>query len=271
MNPVANQVVVITGGARGIGAACAAELTRRGAYVAILDSDGACATQTAKSLGRNASAYAVDVTDRTALREAFAAIAEVHGGIDTVIANAGISGPVGPVLDADPAALAKVIDINLLGVIETIHAALPYVVERQGYVLAVASAAAVIPTPAIAAYGASKAGVDAFARALRVELKPKGAAVGVAYFGLVETELIYGEGAAPGIEQLLTGVPGPIGRPVPASRAAEVIVRGIERRSDHVFAPGWVRALAGLRGQLQPLDRFASSVPRIAAMIGAKQ
>lgn len=270
MSKLEGKVVVITGGARGIGAACATELVARGARVAVLDRDGVAAKKTADSLGDRASAATVDVTDRDGLRTAFAAIAEEYGGIDTVIANAGISGPVGPVATADPEALARVIEIDLLGVMETIQAALPYVMERHGYVLAVASAAAVIPTPTIAAYGAAKAGVDAFTRALRIELAPHGTAVGTAYFGLIETELIYGAAAEPGIELLLGGIPGRIGRPLPAARAAEVIVRGIERRSAHVYAPSWVRPVAALRGQLTALDRFVGRIAPVAELIRAR-
>lgn len=260
------KVVLITGGARGIGAETARQLIARGARVALLDSDGVTVKQTAADLGERAIGFEADVTDVASLKEAVRGTVERFGGIDAVVANAGIIGPTDPVDSVDPAAFEQVIDVNLLGVWRTVRAALPYVIERNGYVLPVASVAALMPFPTIAAYGASKAGVEAFGRALRVELAPDDVAVGVAYFGAIDTDMLHEARATPGIDAVLAGLPG-LRRTVPASEAAAAIVRGIERRSGQVYAPGWVPALLALSGPLAWFDGLAHRLPVVARML----
>src|SRR5690606_23208091 len=111
------------------------------------------------------------------------------GGIDVVIANAGVA-PVGTVTTLPRDAFARTIDVNLMGVYDTVHAALPHVIERRGYILPISSGAAVMHLPMMAPYAASKAAVEAFANALRVELAPRGVAVGCAYFLFIDTDMV---------------------------------------------------------------------------------
>lgn len=259
------KVVLITGAARGIGADTARQLVECGARVALLDRDGAAVKQTAANLGARAAGFEADVTDVASLDEAVRATVERFGGIDAVVANAGISGPTDPVDSVDPAAFEQVIEINLLGVWRTVRAAVPYVIERRGYVLCVASVAAVVPVPMMAAYGASKAGVEAFGRALRIELAPDDVHVGVAYFGHIDTDMVRD---LPGLNQVLADLPGPLGRGLPVEDAASAIVRGIERRSAHVYAPRWVPALLALRGQLASLDPLLNRLPSLSRLLG---
>ena len=80
----------------------------------------------------------------------------------------------------DPKTFEDTIDVNLLGVWRTTHAALPHVLARRGHLLLIASAAAVLPTAGLGAYSASKAAVEALGRSLRVEVKPHGVTVGSA-------------------------------------------------------------------------------------------
>jgi NAD(P)-dependent dehydrogenase (short-subunit alcohol dehydrogenase family) len=203
------------------------------------------------------------------LEAAFAAVAEQHGGIDVVVANAGIAGPSDPVATVDPAAFERVIDINLLGVWRTVRAGLPYVMTRDGYVLSVASIAAALPMPTMAAYAASKAGVHAFGRTLRIELAPTGTAAGVAYFGIVETDIMRDIESRPGFGRLISSLPGPMGKAIKPSQAADAIVGGIERRSGRVYAPGYARTLVSL-GPVLPIDRIVSRVPAIGALLQGK-
>ena len=95
------------------------------------------------------------MTDTDALERAVEATVERFGGIDVVVANAGIA-PMGPVRLIDPAAFERTIEINLLGVWRTVRACLPHVIERRGYVLVVASLAAAVHGPGLAAYAASQ-------------------------------------------------------------------------------------------------------------------
>ena len=92
----------------------------------------------------------------------------------------------------DPAAFERTIEVNLLGVWRTVRACLPHVIERRGYVLVIASLAAAFHAPGMAAYAASKAGAEAFADSLRVEVTHLGVDVGVGYFAFIDTDMVRG-------------------------------------------------------------------------------
>ena len=107
-----------------------------------------------------------------------------------MIANAGIAPPVTTVAGVDPDAFERVIDINLLGVWRTVRATLPHVRARRGYILCIASMAAAVHAPLMAPYNMAKAGVEALADSLRPELAGDGVAVGCAYFGFIDTDMV---------------------------------------------------------------------------------
>ena len=121
----------------------------------------------------DAAWFEADVTDRDALESAVEGTVERFGGIDVVMANAGIAG-VGTVRSMDPAGWERIIEVNLLGVYRTINVCLPHVIERRGYVLPVASIAAAVHTPGMSAYSATKAGVEALGDSLRGEVEAPG-------------------------------------------------------------------------------------------------
>ena len=133
--------------------------------------------------------FECDVTDWDALRAAVAGTVEQLGGIDVVIANAGIA-PWGPIRTIEPEAFEATIEVNLLGVWRTVRTALPHVIERKGYMLPIASLAAAIHAPIIGHYNAAKAGVEGFADALRMEMRPYGVDVGCGYFGFLDTDMV---------------------------------------------------------------------------------
>src|SRR5947209_2422636 len=173
------RTVLITGAARGIGADAARRLASRGAHVSLVGLEPDQLARIARECGADTVWFECDVTDPASLDAAVAGTVERTGGIDVVVANAGIAAG-DPVVAIDPAVFERVIEVNLLGAWRTIRAALPYVIERKGYLLPVASLAAVTPAfLGISAYSASKAGVEAFARTLSVELDPLGVDVGV--------------------------------------------------------------------------------------------
>lgn len=264
-----NRVVFLTGGARGIGAATAELLVERGARVALVDRDAEAAQQLAARLGERTRAYVTDVCDLGELEKTAAAVVDQFGGIDVTVANAGISGPISTIEAIDPAAFRQVIEVNLLGVWHTMRATLPHVLERDGYLLAVASVAAALPTPTFAAYGASKAAVEAFGRALRLELAATGTRVGIAYFGLIESDLVRGLRTQPAGATVLDLVPA-VGRAVPTSVASAAIVRGIEHRSARVQAPGWVPGMLAARTLLEPVLSVLPAVSRLVALAQAR-
>ena len=160
--PLGGRVALVTGGAKGIGAAIVDALLARGARVAVLDRDEIPADRV------HASAIA-DVSDYEAVREAFRSITERVGAPDIVVNNAGWA-RVQPFLETGPALWRKLVDINLLGVFNVIHVALPAMRDRgSGRIINIASDAGRVGSSGEAVYGACKGGVIAFTKAMARE------------------------------------------------------------------------------------------------------
>jgi NAD(P)-dependent dehydrogenase (short-subunit alcohol dehydrogenase family) len=246
------KTVFITGAARGIGAESARRLVARGASLALAGLEPDELERVAAQCGTKAAWFECDVTDWDALDRAVSGTVERFGGIDVVIANAGIA-PVGMTRSIDPSAFERTIEINLLGVWRTIRTCLPHVIERKGYVLAIASLAAALHAPGMAPYAASKAGVEAFANALRGEVKRLGVDVGVAYFAFIDTDLVRGGDAHPAVGHLRQRVPGPLSKTYSVASVGRAVVEGVEKRARWVVVPRWLPALLVLRTAILPL------------------
>jgi len=249
---LSGRSVLVTGAGRGIGAEVSRRLAARGARVALLDLDAAAVESVAAECP-GSIALVADVTDAAALGAAVDEAVARLGGLEVVLANAGIA-TVGMVRSIDPVAFERTIEINLLGVWRTVRACLPYVIERRGYILPTASLAAAAHSPGMAAYAASKAGVEAFADCLRAEVAHLGVSVGCAYFSFIDTPMVRGADATAVVASMKAKLKGPLARSYPVADAAEAVVRGIERRSRRVVAPGWVRGMLLARDVLQPLS-----------------
>ena len=251
------KTVLITGAARGIGAESARRLAARGANVALAGLEPEELERVARQCGTNAAWFDCDVTDWDALERAVEGTVERFGGVDTVVANAGIA-PAGMTRSMDPRAFERTLEVNLLGVWRTVRVCLPQLIERRGYVLVIASLAAAVHSPGLAAYAASKAGVEAFANSLRAEVKRLGVDVGVAYFGFIDTDMVRGADTHPALSALRNQTLGPFGKTYPVSAVGRAVVEGMEGRSRRVMVPGWVRAMLLLRSVLQPLAERAA-------------
>src|SRR3954447_25071046 len=131
--PLSGQVILVTGGGRGIGLATAELLKQRGAVPVLAVVDPEALGAAAAKLGGDVQTIELDVTDADACERAVAEVLERHGKLDVVWANAGIA-TFGPLAQIDPGAWTKTIEINVLGVFRTIRAALPAVIEARGYV-----------------------------------------------------------------------------------------------------------------------------------------
>jgi NAD(P)-dependent dehydrogenase (short-subunit alcohol dehydrogenase family) len=249
---IAGKVVLITGAARGIGAEAARQLYAKGAQVSLVGIEPELLEQRTTELGPRAAWFEADVTDVDALHRAVDATVERFGGIDVLIANAGIA-PIGTVATIDPADFERTIEINLLGVWRTVRAALPHVTERRGYILPIASLAAAIHTPLLAHYSATKAGVEAFSDSLRGELAHTGTKVGVAYFSFIDTDMVRESLDESPAKLMRESTPGPVSGVASVESAGRAIVRAIERRARKAYAPRWVPIPLALRGMLQPL------------------
>ena len=251
MSGVEGQVVLITGGARGVGAATASRLVASGARVVLVDLDAEPLRELVERLGEDrATSIEGDVTELADMEQAVAHGVERFGGIDAVVANAGIAsyGSIGVV---DPAIFRRLIDINVTGVFHTVRAALEELERSRGYVLVVSSAAAYVPAPGLAAYNASKAGVEHLANALRLELGYRGVAVGSAHMSWIDTPMVRdAKRDMASFRQMLDSLPGALGATTSVEQCAEAFVRGIERRAARVNVPGWVGILRLLKPAL---------------------
>jgi NAD(P)-dependent dehydrogenase (short-subunit alcohol dehydrogenase family) len=244
---LSGKTAVVTGAARGIGAAVALGLARRGAQVALvgLEPDELAATTARCAWYAPARAWTADVTDRERMQEVAGEIAGYFGRVDIVVANAGIA--IGGLFaDSDPVAFDRVIEVNLLGSVATARAFLPALTAARGYYLQVASLAALAPAPLMAAYCASKAGVEAFAHALRAEVAPRGVDVGVAYLTWTDTDMVRAADADEVLGQMRARLPWPASQTAPLEPAVDRLVAGISRRAAFVYGQPWIRGLQWL-------------------------
>ena len=248
---LSGKVVLITGAARGIGAELARALHRRGAQPVLVGLEPELLQRLSTELG-DAPWFEADVTSWDELDRAVAGTVERLGGIDVVVANAGVN-HVGTVETIDREAFERVVEVDLLGVWRTVRAALPAVIARRGYVLCIGSIYSAMHGPAVAAYTTSKSGVEAFADALRVEIKPKGVDVGVAYFSFIDTDLVRSVLENPAAKMIRERTPWPLSKTAKVEDAVAAAVRGIERRSRAIAFPRWAYVLLGARGVIQPL------------------
>jgi NAD(P)-dependent dehydrogenase (short-subunit alcohol dehydrogenase family) len=271
MPSLKNKVVLITGGARGIGAATAQAVVAAGGKVVLTDVDSEPLDKLAAELGDAAALGIVaDVTDLPSMEAAVTAGVAKFGGIDVVMANAGIAS-YGSVLAVDPAVFRRLIDINVNGVFHTVRAALPAVIERKGYVLVVSSLAAFAAAPGLAPYNASKAGVEHFANALRLEVHQHGVDVGVAHMSWIDTPLVQdAKNDLRAFRELVDSLPGPLSRTTTVEACVDAFVKGIEKRRRRIYVPGWVGLIRARRNLLSSAigDRATlKDVPRLLTLM----
>ena len=267
---VAGRTVLITGGAAGIGRALAGLLHERGATVALVDRDTSALADTAKTLGDDRVLTAVaDVRDRDALTAAVRDLVERAGGLDVVVANAGVTPSPATLRRIDPAEFDRVLDVNVTGAFTTVRAAAEAVIARRGHVLVVSSVAAFVPGPGGAAYMISKAAVEQLGRALRLELAPHGVTAGVAYFGVVDTQLARTTlDDDPLGRALESRLPPPLRRRITAEQAAAVLADAIARRAGRTLAPAIWQPWALLRGLVNVVaDAYLTRDRHVQALI----
>jgi NAD(P)-dependent dehydrogenase (short-subunit alcohol dehydrogenase family) len=246
------KTAFITGAARGIGAATAARLHARGANIALVGLEPQRLQENAAQLGERAIAIEVDVTDLAALQEAVAQTVERFGAIDIAVANAGVAFT-GTLATAPVEQVERTLAVNLLGVWRTDRAVVGEIIRSRGYLLNISSLSALTHAPMMGPYTTAKAGVEALSDSLRIELAAHGAAVGCAYFGFLDTDLVKAGFAQPSAQRAKERLPGFIAKPAPLSIAIDAIERGVSRRSARVWAPRWIGPMLLLRGLLQPL------------------
>lgn len=225
----AGSVVVITGGARGIGLATAHAFANEGARVVLGDIDEKTVREAARSIGRGARGFFVDVASRKSF-SGFVAMAERDlGAIDVLVNNAGMM-PVQTFARETESVSRTTMDVNLGGVLNGMRAVAPSMIKRGfGHIVNVASMAGKAPVPGLSVYCASKYAVVGLSASVRDELRPHGVSVTAILPSAVATSLV-------------SGIPTGRGLPmVSPERIANAIVASCTHRRGEMFVPEWMR------------------------------
>ena len=228
-----NKVVLITGASSGIGRALATQLARKGAAVGLLARREDVLKQVAESIesgGGRALPLPADVTDAAAVREAARKLRQGFGPIDLLVANAGISVNTF-VPDLCEKKIADLMNVNVIGVVNSVSAVLPDMINRgRGHLVGNSSLAAYRGLPKTAAYCASKAAVSSFLEAIRIDLRGSGVDVTIIHPGFVKTPLIEHIRRTPYVMEL--------------DQAVKKIIRAIEKRKKRYSFPWQLATLA---------------------------
>jgi len=191
-----NKTILLTGASSGIGEALSVALAEKGATLGLVARREELLADLAarcEAVGGKAMVLPCDVVDPTALHSAADRFREAHGHIDVMIANAGIGGNDPLTRAYDPTSVKKLIDINLLGAVNSIHAVVPQMIERgSGHLVAISSLAGFRGLPKSAAYSASKAGMTAFFESVRLDHAKNGIDVTIIHPGFIKTPLTSG-------------------------------------------------------------------------------
>jgi NAD(P)-dependent dehydrogenase (short-subunit alcohol dehydrogenase family) len=267
---------VITGAARGIGQRVARLAVARGARVALIGLEPDRSRALAEDIGPAASWWEADARDGTALQSALDAAAQRLGGLDFVVANAGVAA-YGTVRQADEKSFERVMDINLNGVFRTLKYATPHLERSRGHAVVIASAMSFTPLAGFSAYAASKAAVEMLTLAYRQEVAHLGVTVGIIHPGFIDTDLVRGLDAdLPSFQELRARLPYPGNVTTSVDRAAAAIVRALARRRSRVYIPravgvaNWAKAALGSPAARPLLRRLAGEeVPALEREIEA--
>jgi NAD(P)-dependent dehydrogenase (short-subunit alcohol dehydrogenase family) len=168
-----NKVVLVTGGAKGIGAGIVRSFAKEGAKVSIIDRNPDVAAQLIKGLeGGEATCIPTELTDLNACRQAIEKTVNWRGGLDILVHNAGVNDGIG--LDAAPADFIDSLRKNLLHVFALTHHALPYLENSRGSIINVGSKVAETGQGGTSGYAASKGAINALTREWAVDLADRG-------------------------------------------------------------------------------------------------
>jgi short-subunit dehydrogenase len=244
---------IITGASRGIGRATAQAFAARGATVGLLARDKERLEELAEELGEKSVVLAADVSKRGQVERAVARFCRKAGGLDVLVANAGLA-RYAPYADQELDDIEQMVKVNVFGVLYTVRAGLPFMLDAaQGHVVVVSSGAGLRAFPSAAVYGATKAANRAFAEALRHELSGTGVSVSTVFPGEVATDLHEGrEARLPDWRDS--------DEAIPAGDVATAIMEAVEGDQRAVYVPRQVRIL-GLNGVAPRLtDRLLATV-----------
>jgi 3-oxoacyl-[acyl-carrier protein] reductase len=194
MTQAQKKVVLVTGAARGIGAAIAERQARDGACVAVADVDEQAAAQVVDgiaSAGGGAFFVHLDVTDPGSARQAVQTVVEQEGRLDVLVNNAGIAGLAAPVAEYPVDEWRRILSIDLDGVFYCCQAVLPHMLQRgSGRIVNIASISGKEGNPNMSAYSSAKAGVIGFTKALAKEVATRGIYVNCVTPAVIATDIL---------------------------------------------------------------------------------
>ncbi len=252
MTIIRGRHVVVTGGSQGIGEAVAETVRRRGARVSIIARRPDVLREAAARIGPGVAYAPADVTDAEELGDAITKVEAEHGPTDVMVANAGYAQPA-TFLDTAPEELARHMNVNYLGAVNTIRAVLPAMVARRsGHLVLVSSTAGLIGVYGYSGYSPTKFALRGLAESLRSEVRPLGITVSVAYPPDTETPGFVLENLSKPPET--ARISGSITPRTPDVVAA-AIVDGIERDRFAITADAATATLVRAAGFLGPLIR----------------
>ncbi|WP_395571812.1 SDR family oxidoreductase [Streptomyces sp. BK79] len=265
-SPLRGRTAVVTGAARGLGAAMARELSARGARVALIGREERTLRRVMDSLPGVGACWEVDVTDDRGLASAAADIRARLGPPSVVVANAGVAEG-GPFAESDPAVWRRVVEVNLIGSAATARTFIRDLFDTSGYFLQVASLASIGAAPMMSAYCASKAGVESFAHALRAEVAHRRVGVGIAYINWTDTDMVRDADDHAVLRELRGHMPPPARKVYPVEYVAGRLVTAVERRRPAVYVPHWLRSAQLVRAAMPAVVTMLSrrELPRLAA------
>lgn len=250
---IRDKVVLITGGTGGIGSATAREFIGRGAKVALVDVDPQTPQIAAHMSSHSAFGSIADVCNRDGLDLAVDEVVDRFGRVDIAIANAGILSRAATLRTTPMSSIDSLLAINVTGVVNTIQAAMDQVIAHRGQFVLISSVFAFLNGMGTIPYAMSKAAVEQLGRGLRVELAAHGVSTTIAYFSLIETNMIrQGVDADPAVDDLLATLPRPLLKRLQPDNAATALADGLAHRSPRVVEPSRWKPLSALRGLLAP-------------------
>jgi NAD(P)-dependent dehydrogenase (short-subunit alcohol dehydrogenase family) len=272
---LAGKSVLVTGAARGIGERVARVAAARGARVGAIGLEPARLKALAGELGQSAMWVEADVRSGDSLRAAIDEVAQTLGGVDCLVANAGIVS-YGTVRHADEAVFERVLDINVNGTFRTLKYATPHLERSTGHATVVASALSFLALPAMASYSASKAGVEMLALTYRQEVAHLGITVGLVHPSWIETDLVSEMDAdLPSFPAMRGELPYPGNVTTSVDKVANAIVDGLVTRRSRVYVPhavgavGWAKAALGSPAAWRWTRRFTAKwTPALEREIG---
>jgi NAD(P)-dependent dehydrogenase (short-subunit alcohol dehydrogenase family) len=188
---LSGKVAVITGAASGIGLAATKLFVKEGASVLAIDVDAGTLQRGIAELGPHATPFVADVADEAQMQAAMAKAADIYGGIDIILPNAGIFGVQAPIVAAGIDNFERVMRVNVTGVLVTIKTGAPYIARRGGgSIIITSSVGAIIGNPEAVAYTTSKHALTGIMKVAARELAPNNIRVNTVNPGLVDTPMM---------------------------------------------------------------------------------